>query len=204
MQNTKKRIMNEAVKLFACRGYDGTSMEAIAARAGIKAPSIYKHFKSKSDVFDAILREMERRDAENAAQCGVPQESIETEPGSYSQTEVTDLLLFCRMQFRFWTEDAFAVSFRKMLTAEHYRSEDTQKRYRQYLGDGPLFYTADILGSAEAALALYAPMHLLYSVYDHVEDKSVAENMFETHLAAWFSSWNQKLFGGCENEISVK
>lgn len=199
MQNTKKRIMNEAVKLFACRGYDGTSMEAIAARAGIKAPSIYKHYKSKSDVFDAILREMERRDAENAAACGVPEETIEKNPESYSHADITELLDFCRMQFRFWTEDPFAVSFRKMLTAEQYRSEDTQKRYRQYLGDGPLFYTADILGSAEAALALYAPMHLLYSVYDHAEDKSVAENMLETHLAAWLSAWNQRHFGGNES-----
>ncbi len=80
MENTKKRILNEAVALFACRGYDGTSMEAIAAQVGIKAPSIYKHYKSKRDVFEAILREMERRDAENAAACGVPEGTIEKNP----------------------------------------------------------------------------------------------------------------------------
>lgn len=196
MENTKERILNEAVALFACRGYDGTSMEAIAAQVGIKAPSIYKHYKSKRDVFDAIFREMERRDAENAAACGVPEGTIETAPEAYSNTEIPELLDFCRMQFRFWTEDAFAVSFRKMLTAEQYRTEEDNNRYHQYLGDGPLFYTADILGSREAALSLYAPMHLLYSVYDHAEDKRIAENMLETHLETWFSVWKNKLFGG--------
>ncbi len=39
---TKERILNEALTLFAENGYDGTSMEQIATKVGIKAPSLYK------------------------------------------------------------------------------------------------------------------------------------------------------------------
>ena len=40
-------------------------MEQIAAAVGIKAPSLYKHYKSKQAFFDAIFEEMQRRyDAE--------------------------------------------------------------------------------------------------------------------------------------------
>ena len=62
----KRRIMTEALRLFARDGYEAVSVESIAAAVGIRAPSLYKHYRSKRDIYDSILREMERRDAENA------------------------------------------------------------------------------------------------------------------------------------------
>ena len=44
--NTKERILAEAVRLFAERGYEPVSVEMIAAAVGIKAPSLYKHYRS--------------------------------------------------------------------------------------------------------------------------------------------------------------
>lgn len=46
--------MVEASRLFAEQGYDGTSVESIAAAAGITAPSIYKHFPAKHAVLLAV------------------------------------------------------------------------------------------------------------------------------------------------------
>ena len=60
MADTKRVILEEAVKLFARDGYEAVSVEMIAEAVGIKAPSLYKHYKSKRDIFDHILREMER------------------------------------------------------------------------------------------------------------------------------------------------
>ena len=134
---------------------------------------------------------MERRDAENAVDCSVPQESRECAPESYEGVPVEALLAFCREQFRYWTEDAFAAAFRRMLTVEQYRSGDMNAFYHQYLGAGPLQYTADLLGSREAALALYGPMHLLYGVYDGAEEKEEVYALLEAHLAAWRKSWNK-------------
>ena len=47
---TRDRILEEALRLFSEKGYDGTSVESIAEAVGIKAPSLYKHFKGKEDI----------------------------------------------------------------------------------------------------------------------------------------------------------
>ena len=62
---TKERILEEALGLFSQNGYDGTSMEQIAELVGIKAPSLYKHFKGKGDIFNTLLDIAEKRYDEN-------------------------------------------------------------------------------------------------------------------------------------------
>ena len=59
--STKDRIQDEALTLFAQNGYDGTSVEQIAERVGIKAPSLYKHFKGKEDILNALIDSAESR-----------------------------------------------------------------------------------------------------------------------------------------------
>ena len=63
-ETTKQRILTEAVKLFSKEGYEAVSVDQIAKAVGIKAPSLYKHYKNKRDIFDSILRIMEQRDRE--------------------------------------------------------------------------------------------------------------------------------------------
>ncbi len=53
--STKDRILEEALTLFAENGYDGTGVEQIAEKVGIKAPSLYKHFKGKEDIMNALI-----------------------------------------------------------------------------------------------------------------------------------------------------
>ena len=60
MESTKQRILTEAIRLFAADGYEAVSVERIARAVGIKAPSLYKHYRSKRDIFDSILREIKR------------------------------------------------------------------------------------------------------------------------------------------------
>ena len=187
MQNesTKQRILTEAVRLFAKEGYEAVSVEQIAAAVGIKAPSLYKHYKNKRDIFDSILRFMERRDGEQAAACSLPEGTAEDMPEAYENASTEALVTFSKRQFRYWTEDAFAAAFRKMLTLEQYRSEEMNGLYHQYLGAGPLKYVADLLGSQEEALLFYGPMYLLYSVYDGAEDKASVSALLDAHLERW-------------------
>jgi AcrR family transcriptional regulator len=53
---TRERILIEASSLFARRGYHGTSTRAIADAVGIRQPSMFHHFSSKSEVMKALLR----------------------------------------------------------------------------------------------------------------------------------------------------
>ena len=59
--STKDRILEEALTLFAENGYDGTGVEQIAEKVGIKAPSLYKHFKGKEDIMTALIDSAEER-----------------------------------------------------------------------------------------------------------------------------------------------
>ena len=52
----KEDIIYATLELAAERGMKGVSMSQIAEKVGIKAPSLYNHFKSK----DEIIREMYR------------------------------------------------------------------------------------------------------------------------------------------------
>ena len=184
-ETTKQRILAEAVSLFAKEGYEAVSVEQIAKAVGIKAPSLYKHYKSKRDIFDSILRFMEQRDGEQAAACSLPEVPPEVMPEAYQTSSVESLITFSKQQFRYWTEDAFASSFRKMLTVEQYRSQEMSALYQQYLGAGPLKYVADLLGSQTEALLFYGPMYLLYSVYDDTDDKTSVHAMLDAHLERW-------------------
>ncbi len=49
-------ILAAAVSAFARDGYDGTTMDSIAARAEITKPVLYDHFPSKQALFLAVLQ----------------------------------------------------------------------------------------------------------------------------------------------------
>lgn len=48
--DTGRRIAAAAFELFAARGYDGTTVDAIAERAGIARRTFFRYFRSKDDV----------------------------------------------------------------------------------------------------------------------------------------------------------
>ena len=58
---TKEKILDAALTLFAENGYDGTSVEQIANIVGIKAPSLYKHYKGKEDILNSLIDSAEAR-----------------------------------------------------------------------------------------------------------------------------------------------
>lgn len=52
---TRGAVLTAARELFGEQGYDGTSLEAILARAGVKRGALYHHFASKQAIFDAVV-----------------------------------------------------------------------------------------------------------------------------------------------------
>lgn len=54
---TRRRILDAARELFANHGYAGTSVRMIARHCGISDPAIHYHFRSKSEIYQALLVE---------------------------------------------------------------------------------------------------------------------------------------------------
>lgn len=52
---TRERILDAAEQLFAKRGFEGVTVRQIMSRAGADVALAYYHFKSKRDLFDAVL-----------------------------------------------------------------------------------------------------------------------------------------------------
>jgi TetR/AcrR family transcriptional regulator, cholesterol catabolism regulator len=53
----RNELTRQAARLFAERGYHGTSMEDLAAAMGVQKGSLYAHVRSKADLLDEIARE---------------------------------------------------------------------------------------------------------------------------------------------------
>ena len=185
MGNRKEEILIVALHLFARDGYEAVSVSQIAGELDMTKGALYRHYKSKRDIFDSIVKRMEQQDSEQARENEVPEESIEKTPEEYQNVSLDDFVEYSKSMFEYWTEDDFASSFRKMLTIEQFRSEGMQKLYQQYLVSGPAGYVKDLFKNMkikdpeENAVKFYANMFFYYSVYDGATDKTKAKCQFE-------------------------
>ena len=176
MSGTKERILLAALDLFAREGFEAVSVSDIAARLGVTKGALYRHYKSKRDIFDSILARMEQRDAELARENRLPEGTAEEEGDAYGAASPADIAAFSKAMFRYWARDEFASRFRRLLILEQFRDPEMGSLYQQYLGAGPLGYLTDLFAALglsrprEAAAEFYGPMVLLWSVYDGAED----------------------------------
>jgi AcrR family transcriptional regulator len=57
----REQILGAATSAFARRGYAATSLEDIAAEAGVTRAILYRHFESKADLYRAALDRAKHR-----------------------------------------------------------------------------------------------------------------------------------------------
>ena len=188
MGNRKEEILIVALHLFARDGYEAVSVSQIAGELDMTKGALYRHYKSKRDIFDCIVQRMEQQDGEQAAEYDMPEEDKEKMPEKYEAVSFDDFVEYSKSMFEYWTEDDFASSFRKMLTIEQFRSEEMQNLYQQYLVSGPTEYVKDlfqnmkIINPEENAIKFYANMYFYYSMYDGAADKAKVKSQFEHML----------------------
>ena len=185
MSNRKEEILIVALHLFARDGYEAVSVSQIAGELEMTKGALYRHYKSKRDIFDCIVQRMEQQDGEQARENEVPEESIEKTPEEYQNVSLDDFVEYSKSMFEYWTADDFASSFRKMLTIEQFRSEEMQNLYQQYLVSGPTEYVKDLFKNMEIknpeenAVKFYANMFFYYSMYDGSADKAKVKCQFK-------------------------
>jgi len=57
-KDTRDRILMAALEMFSQNGYAGTNIRELTASLGLVKSSMYKHFKSKEDIWNTLLDEM--------------------------------------------------------------------------------------------------------------------------------------------------
>ncbi|MEJ8642688.1 TetR/AcrR family transcriptional regulator [Streptomyces sp. MS1.HAVA.3] len=58
--DTRQRIQDVALELFAEQGYEKTSLREIAERLGVTKAALYYHFKTKEDIIISIFEDVTR------------------------------------------------------------------------------------------------------------------------------------------------
>ena len=176
--DTKQRILDEALTLFSEKGYANVFVGEIAERVGIKAPSLYKHYKNKRAIFDAIIDLMNSRFAEQAKALQISGTDAAVDSKIYQNMSEDNLLKLGREFFLFYLHDDYNKRFRKMLTIEQFNSKELAGIYTKLYVDDPLSYQSMLLGMVAAAgmlhtdnvkimtLHFYAPIYFLLTMCD--------------------------------------
>lgn len=193
--DTKQRILDEALTLFSEKGYANVFVGDIAERVGIKAPSLYKHYKNKRAIFDAIIDLMNSRFAEQAKALQISGTDAAVDSKIYQNMSEENLLRLGREFFLFYLHDDYNKRFRKMLTIEQFNSKELAGIYTKLYVDDPLSYQSMLLGMVAAAgmlhtdnvkimtLHFYAPIYFLLTMCDRdPERESEALKTLDEHI----------------------
>lgn len=176
--NTKKRILDEALTLFSENGYGNVYVAQIAEAVGIKAPSLYKHYKSKQDIFNAILDEMKKSYDKQASMLNISGEDAVSDAEVYSDIGEDELVRMATGLFLYFLHDDYAQKFRKMLTIEQFRDSELAHLLTKEYADDPLSYQSAMFSMLcekgvlrkydpnVMALHFYAPIYFLLTVCD--------------------------------------
>ena len=113
-KDTKERILAAALESFAQKGYAGTNLRELAASLKMGKSSLYRHFESKKELWNALLDQMI---AYYEARFGSPSHL----PPAPESTEA--LVAMSMEMVRFTVMDEKVVLTRKLLAIEQFRDE---------------------------------------------------------------------------------
>ncbi|MBQ8614135.1 MAG: TetR/AcrR family transcriptional regulator [Ruminiclostridium sp.] len=193
--DTKKRILDEALTLFSEKGYANVFVADIAEAVGIKAPSLYKHYKSKRDIFNAILNEMKLSYDKQAAMLNMNGNDASADAKVFSAVSEDSLVEMGVGLFRFFLHDGYTQKFRKMLTIEQFSNPELAELFtKQYIDDSLKYQSAmfailckqGILKGDNPqimALQFHSPIYMLLTMCDR-EPQREAEltALLEQHI----------------------
>ena len=201
--NTKQRILDEALTLFSEKGYANVFVNDIAERVGIKAPSLYKHYKNKQAIFDAIIDEMSSKFEQQAQALSINGTDPAADAEVYKSMSEDHLIKLGNDLFAYFLHDSYTKRFRKMLTLEQFKDKDLARVYSEQYFDRPLSYQGMLLGLLVAqgllatenvpimTLHFYAPIYMLLTVCDREPDREPeALKLLEEHIRQF-----DKLYG---------
>ena len=143
-EDTKQRILNKALELFAAKGYDSVSVGEIAGAVGIKAPSLYNHFSGKQAIFDAIVESTAAQYEADTGKIDIHVENAARDVLVFAEITAEGLFEKVRQIFEYSLHNQRIRRFRRMMTMEQFRSPELAALYSERYVDRVLAYHAGI------------------------------------------------------------
>ena len=173
-KDTKGRFLEAALEMFSQNGYAGTNIRELSASLGLGKSSLYRHFESKDEIWDAMLDEMETYYNERFGT------SKNLPPIPESTNELKELTL--RM-LAFTIHDEKVIMMRKILLTEQFRDERVRTLAIEHFHEGlETLFTKVFAGMMEngslkrgdpamLAFAYAAPISTLVQLCDREPEK---------------------------------
>ena len=125
-KDTKEKILTAALEMFAQNGYAATNIRELLASLGMGKSSMYRHYESKEEVWNAVIDMMETYYGEKFGS------SANLPPIPESTAELKELTL--RM-FGFTVHDEKIIMTRKILLTEQFRDERIRKAATKHFNE---------------------------------------------------------------------
>lgn len=203
--NTKELILEEALKQFSKKGYDGTSMSDIAAPLGISKAALYKHFASKQQIFDRIIVESEEKYKDffeklsvhlgNGKNVELNKKDVDVYTGISAEGLSENVLTFVR----FSMTDEYSKQVRQMMTISQFQSKELGEMYTKRYVDAMLGYDEKLFeqliktgvikkGDPKVLAAMfYAPVTMYMGIWDREPNREKeCEKAIKNHVEQFF------------------
>lgn len=187
---TKEKILQESMRLFSIQGFNTVSVRTIAGAVGVRDSALYKHFKSKQEIFEALVKVSKERFLQKYKKVTLEEMDFE------------NIVPLCMKMFEFQTEDEWIVMFRRMLIVEQFNNLQMAKIYKELFVDMPINYQTevfrqliaqDVMEDKDArvmAMELYAPFFLYHTIQ---EDPNYIRPLLKLHIENFFASYMKQL-----------
>jgi AcrR family transcriptional regulator len=175
--STKEKILDQALTLFSARGYDATTVAQIAEAVGIKAPSVYKHFAGKQEIFEGLIAMMKDRYNELGKSLHLSEAGLlEKDAARFTAMSEDELVEVVRQFFNFFFHDASTSRFLKLFTIEQFKNEKLVQLYMHEYVDSMISYQSSLFkilaqtgwvhtaDPETTAIQFYAPLYMLISL----------------------------------------
>lgn len=175
---TKERIIDEALTLFATKGFKGTSVKNIADAVGIKDASLYKHYKSKQEILDTIVETMGQHIEDMSENFGLPSDTdLESAAAVYAKFDENMLVEFSNQIFLFYLKDSFISRFWRMGNIEQYQNSEVYEMFKKLFLEDSITYQTSLFAEMSKegifieadpqvmAMYFYTPIFFLLSKY---------------------------------------
>jgi AcrR family transcriptional regulator len=184
---TRSKLLEAAGKVFACRGLERATVDEVAGEAGYTKGAFYANFKSKEELFLAMLDErfgQRLEEIDRVLESGASVEDQARQAGRDFSEYVTTDPEWSRLFFEFAVQAMRDEEFRQELVTRHRtirsRIAEGFTAHKEVLGGEPPIPAEDVAMMTYAMADGFALARIL-------EPEDVPDDMFATMLAVFFT-----------------